>query len=164
MLNPSNRAPPSGQSVPQRSFYSVAGRQSAFIRRRLIVPTATGFRLVHETVVRRWKPAAAWLEAERGSVLRQTALAIDARHWRSRGDPVLSEPSGGDIALAGTRAGLDAGVRNLVSWGIPLEDALVMASVTPARVLGHAGADFVLLDDDLAVVATVVGGSVVWER
>jgi hypothetical protein len=53
---------------------------------------------------------------------------------------------------------------------IPLVDALTMAAVTPARVLGlpplgvGAPADLVLLTDDLEVAATVVGGHVVWQR
>jgi N-acetylglucosamine-6-phosphate deacetylase len=76
-----------------------------------------------------------------------------------------------DGTLAGTRAGVDAGVRNLVSWGVPLADALGMAAVTPLSALGLAGglavgaaADLVLLTSDLAVEATVVAGQVVWQR
>jgi N-acetylglucosamine-6-phosphate deacetylase len=66
--------------------------------------------------------------------------------------------------------GLDQAVRNLVAWGVPLADALTMASVTPGRVLGQpslavgAPADLVLLSADLEVEATVVGGTVVWQR
>lgn len=76
-----------------------------------------------------------------------------------------------DGTLAGSRIGLDQAVRNLADWGIPLADALTMASTTPASVLGQrhgieagAPADLVLLDDRLAVMATVVDGSVVWQR
>ena len=75
-----------------------------------------------------------------------------------------------DGTLAGSRMGLDQAVRNLVAWGVPLVDALTMAAVTPARVLGlpplgvGAPADLVLLTDDLEVAATVVGGHVVWQR
>ena len=78
-----------------------------------------------------------------------------------------------DGTLAGTRAGVDAGVRNLVAWGVPLADALVMASRTPAAAvgrpdLGHlavgAPADAVLLDEALQPLVTVVGGQVVWQR
>ena len=76
-----------------------------------------------------------------------------------------------DGTLAGSRIGLDQAVRNCVGWGIPLADALTMASVTPASVLdctsgivvGRA-ADLTVLDDDLHVVMTIVGGRVVWER
>ncbi len=76
-----------------------------------------------------------------------------------------------DGRLAGSRVGLDACVRNCVKWGIPLADALTMASVTPAAVLGRrhglvAGgvADLVLLDADLGVLTTVVDGVVAWQR
>jgi N-acetylglucosamine-6-phosphate deacetylase len=65
---------------------------------------------------------------------------------------------------------LDAAVRNLVTWGIPLPDALTMAATTPGSVLGRtqaiaigAQADLVLLDAALDVVMTVVGGEPVWE-
>jgi N-acetylglucosamine-6-phosphate deacetylase len=76
-----------------------------------------------------------------------------------------------DGTLAGSRIGLDQAVRNCVDWGIPLADALTMASVTPASVIGDWGgivlgrrADLTVLDEDLHVVMTVVGGRVVWER
>ena len=76
-----------------------------------------------------------------------------------------------DGTLAGSRIGLDAAVRNVVGWGVPLADALTMASTTPAAVVGHrhvleagACADLVLLDAGLDVVMTVVEGRVVWER
>ncbi|HET7530552.1 MAG TPA: amidohydrolase family protein, partial [Mycobacteriales bacterium] len=79
----------------------------------------------------------------------------------------------GDGTLAGARMGLDAAVRNVVSWGVPLADALLMASATPAGVAGRAAlgtldagtpADLVLLDEDLTVAATLVGGVPVFER
>lgn len=76
-----------------------------------------------------------------------------------------------DGTLAGSGIGLDDAVRNLVGWGVPLADALTMASTTPARVLRQEGAlvvgapaDLVALDDDLAVETTWVGGEVVWQR
>ncbi len=83
----------------------------------------------------------------------------------------IAEVGGSDVAtladgtLTGSRVGLDQMVRNLVSWGIPLADALTMASTTPADVVGHANgievgrpADLVLLDDDLRVTGTLVAG------
>jgi len=78
-----------------------------------------------------------------------------------------------DGTLAGSRAGLDQGVRNLVEWGVPLVDALTMAAATPARVTGRGDlgslavgtpADVVLLDDELQVVVTIVDGVVSWQR
>jgi N-acetylglucosamine-6-phosphate deacetylase len=79
-----------------------------------------------------------------------------------------------DGTLAGAVALLDAAVRNLVRLaGVPVADALRMASETPARVLALAGkgrlepgydADLVVLDDELAVAATIIGGRVVYRR
>jgi N-acetylglucosamine-6-phosphate deacetylase len=76
-----------------------------------------------------------------------------------------------DGTLAGSAIGLDQAVRNCVAWGIPLGEALTMASTTPARVLGRDGtlapgapADLVALDDDLAVETTWVAGEAVWQR
>lgn len=78
-----------------------------------------------------------------------------------------------DGTLAGSRSGLDQAVRNAVAWGIPREQALRMASTTPARVAGRpelgtlavdGPADLVLLDAGGHVTATVVGGGVRWQR
>lgn len=78
-----------------------------------------------------------------------------------------------DGTLAGSRLGLDGGVRNLVAWGVPVAEALQMASRTPAAAAGRAElgtitvgspADLVLLDDDLQVRATMVGGEIRWQR
>ena len=95
------------------------------------------------------------------------AVELDVPEARSDGT-ATRRPDG---TLAGSRTGLDAMVRNLVSWGVPLADALTMASVTPARVLGRdaaieagAPADLVALDADLHVVSTTVDGVVVWQR
>ena len=95
------------------------------------------------------------------------AVELDVPEARSDGT-ATRRPDG---TLAGSRTGLDAMLRNLVAWGVPLADALTMASVTPARVLGRraalevgAVADLVVLDADLHVVSTVVDGEVVWQR
>ena len=82
-------------------------------------------------------------------------------------DGALRRPDG---VLAGSGIGLDSAVRNAVAWGIPLADALTMASTTPADALGRrdigrlavgTAADLVLLDRDLAVHTVVVAGQVV---
>jgi N-acetylglucosamine-6-phosphate deacetylase len=76
----------------------------------------------------------------------------------------------GSATLAGSTLTMGAAVRNAVRLArLPLGDALQMASATPARVLGLQAskgalepgldADLVLLDDDLAVTATMVGGA-----
>jgi N-acetylglucosamine-6-phosphate deacetylase len=68
-------------------------------------------------------------------------------------------------ALAGSTLTMDRAVRVCVDAGIPLGDALRMASATPAAVLGEAGvlapgapADLVVLDADLQAIATMVSG------
>jgi N-acetylglucosamine-6-phosphate deacetylase len=76
-----------------------------------------------------------------------------------------------DGTLAGAVAPLDAGLRRLVvATGAPSADALCAVTATPAAVLGDpdrghlrvgARADLVVLDDDLGVLATLVGGEVV---
>jgi len=109
-----------------------------------------------------------WRAAGRDRVcLVSDAVELDLPEARSDGT-ATRRPDG---TLAGSRTGLDAMVRNLVSWGVPLADALTMASVTPARVLGRRGAieqgapaDLVALDADLQVVGTMVDGAVVWQR
>jgi N-acetylglucosamine-6-phosphate deacetylase len=76
--------------------------------------------------------------------------------------------------LAGSVLTLDAAVRNLVAFaGAPPEEAIAAATETPAAMIGEsrrgviepgAVADLTLLDADLRVVATVVGGRVVFDR
>jgi N-acetylglucosamine-6-phosphate deacetylase len=78
-------------------------------------------------------------------------------------------------ALAGSGLTMDRAVRNAVAMlGLELHEAVGMASASPAAVLGLAGekgrieegrdADLVLLDDDLAVAATWVGGRQCYSR
>jgi N-acetylglucosamine-6-phosphate deacetylase len=80
-----------------------------------------------------------------------------------------------DGTIAGSAATMDAVVRNLVSWGaVGVVGAVAMASATPARAMGLGDrkgaiapgydADIVALDGDLNVVATWVGGALVYER
>lgn len=77
-----------------------------------------------------------------------------------------------DGSLAGSTLTMDRAVANLVTYvGVPLEDAIRMASLTPARALGlddrkgtlapGKDADLVLLGDDLMARATLVGGRIV---
>jgi N-acetylglucosamine-6-phosphate deacetylase len=77
-----------------------------------------------------------------------------------------------DGTLAGSDLSLDRAVRNLVAFtGCSVPDAVATVTATPARLLGLADrgrlergarADITVLDADLAVVATVVGGEVAW--
>ncbi|MFA7637147.1 MAG: N-acetylglucosamine-6-phosphate deacetylase, partial [Monoglobales bacterium] len=75
-------------------------------------------------------------------------------------------------ALAGSTSNIMMGVRNAVSYGIALESAVKMASITPARVVGLDNeygsitvgkkADFVVLDKELNVIATFKNGEKVF--
>lgn len=70
-------------------------------------------------------------------------------------------------ALAGSALTLDAAVRNAVALGVPVRDALVAATETPARLIGRADvgrlrpgapADLVVLDDALEVRTVLLDG------
>jgi N-acetylglucosamine-6-phosphate deacetylase len=77
-----------------------------------------------------------------------------------------------DGVLAGSVLRMDRAVRNMVELaGVPVAAALRMAGEAPARLLGlarsgrivpGADADLVLLDEELGVQATLVGGEVAW--
>jgi N-acetylglucosamine-6-phosphate deacetylase len=79
-----------------------------------------------------------------------------------------------DGRLAGSALDMATAVRNAVNLvGVPLEEALRMASTYPARVLGDRErgriapgmrADLVLLDDALQVRATWIGGEPAWSE
>ena len=71
-----------------------------------------------------------------------------------------------DGTIAGSTSTLLDCVKKAVSFGIPLEDAMQMASRTPAeylevskgRIAEGYDADFIVLDESLDVVMTVIGG------
>jgi N-acetylglucosamine-6-phosphate deacetylase len=72
-----------------------------------------------------------------------------------------------DDVIAGSALTMLAGVKNLADWGIPLEDAVEMASLNPARVLnmGLRGqltpgyhADISVFDKNFSLKACLVGG------
>lgn len=73
----------------------------------------------------------------------------------------------GQGALAGGVAPMDHLVRTMVAaTGCSLQEVVTMASATPAAVVGYAPSpgDGVTLDADLTVVATSLGGEVVYRR
>lgn len=78
-----------------------------------------------------------------------------------------------DGTLAGSTLSLAQCVRNMVQIGIPMEEALVMASVVPAQSIGEAlmgtiapgaPADFVVLDHQLNVQRTYIAGKLCFTR
>ncbi|MEN2981937.1 MAG: amidohydrolase family protein, partial [Thermus sp.] len=69
--------------------------------------------------------------------------------------------------LAGSTLTLDRALRNLVAWGVPLEEAARRLSALPAQYLGLGDrgeiapgkrADLVVLDEGLRVQAVYLGG------
>lgn len=78
-------------------------------------------------------------------------------------------------ALAGSAATADRLIHTLVKQvGIPLQDAIRMASETPARVMGvldrkgslacGKDADIIIFDSDIEIQATIVEGQIVYNR
>ena len=73
--------------------------------------------------------------------------------------------------LAGAIITLMDGVRNVVEWGFSLEDALTMATLTPAQNLGvddHVGsiapdkaADIVIVDENLNFQNVILRGKLI---
>ncbi|RTH32747.1 N-acetylglucosamine-6-phosphate deacetylase, partial [Thermus scotoductus] len=70
-------------------------------------------------------------------------------------------------SLAGSTLTLDRALRNLVAWGVPLEEAAKRLSLYPARYLGLADrgeialgkrADLVVLDEALRVLEVYLEG------
>jgi N-acetylglucosamine-6-phosphate deacetylase len=74
-----------------------------------------------------------------------------------------------DGTLASSTVTMNEALRYTVETGIPLIDAVQMASTTPANILGFQqkgeissgfDADLVLLDDEFQVLWTMVGGQI----
>jgi len=125
--------------------------------------------------------AALLCTAFRAKGARRIALVTDAVAWRSGrvGDAGIELVDGAprlpDGTIAGSALTMDQAVRNVVDAAcVPLGDALVAASTTPAALLGDLDrgllevgrrADLVVLDRDaLEVRRTHVAGRVVHER
>jgi len=101
------------------------------------------------------------LGGQRVEVTDRRAYLVDRKH--QSGEPVL----------AGSTLTLDLAVRNVVTrLGWPLTEAVAMATANPARLLGLEGrkgciapgadADLAILNPDLSVWATLVGGNFVY--
>jgi N-acetylglucosamine-6-phosphate deacetylase len=102
--------------------------------------------------------AAAGLPAGAGDRLTLGQVDLQLR------DGAVRNAAGG---LAGSALTLDAAVRGVCALGVPLVDALMAATETPARLLGRsdigrlapgAPADLVVLDDSLGVRGTYQAG------
>ena len=106
-----------------------------------------------------------------------SALGVDAGAGASRlGSVDVTIGADGvrnaDGVLAGSTLSLDQALRNLVAFtGCEVADAVTTVTSTPADLLGLVDrgrllpgkrADVTVLDRDLCVIATVVGGEVAW--
>jgi len=103
----------------------------------------------------------------------RTCLITDAVSGR-RGEIRGGAPRLPDGTLAGSVLSMDRAVANVMRFAdLTLPEAVEMATLTPARVIGldrsHGSlevgkaADIVLFDDDVQVSLTMIGGRVVWE-
>ena len=79
---------------------------------------------------------------------------------------------GPDGQLAGSVLTLDAAIRNLVRFtGCRLDQAIAAASTVPARVIGDTTGpgggwcrgDLTIFDPDGGVVATIIGGEMIFQ-
>ncbi len=77
-----------------------------------------------------------------------------------------------DGVVAGSTSDLFTGIKKAIEFGIPKEDAFYMASKTPATLMNlNKGeikvgydADFIIVDEQLNLLKTIVGGNVVFEK
>lgn len=80
-----------------------------------------------------------------------------------------------DGTIAGSSAVLNQCVRNMnKKVGVPLQDAVKMATLNPARVIGEVSkrgsltegkhADLIIIDDELNIYMTIVNGKVVYSQ
>ncbi len=128
-----------------------------------------GIHLASETTMVAWRAAGGRLALVTDAI---TAAGVsDGSYSFGNFDVHVHEGTvrGPDGVLAGSVLTMIEAVRNLHALGVPLEDALVAAATTPARVLGHPSlgrigvglpADLVVLDDRLEIERVLVGGEV----
>jgi N-acetylglucosamine-6-phosphate deacetylase len=121
----------------------------------------------------------AWraLGADRLNLVTDAVAVLGSEPRASRLGSVDVTVDGGAVltaegVLAGSALALDQAVRNLIGFtGCSVPDAVGTVTATPARLLGRAdrgrlvpGArgDVTVLDADLSVALTIVGGEVAW--
>ena len=99
---------------------------------------------------------------------KDTAFEVGLTEKYVRNDAMWLDVGQPTERLAGANITLMAGVRNVINWGCSLEEALTMATVTPAQNLGVAEsvgsiatgktADVVIVDADLNVQNVILRG------
>jgi N-acetylglucosamine-6-phosphate deacetylase len=130
-----------------------------------------GHHLAADTVLATWRAAAGRLalvsDAIAAAGMGPGEFVFGGRTVRAGDDGAVRGPDG---RLAGTVLCLHEAVRNLHALGVPLEQALIAATATPAAVCGRpdlgdlrpgARADIVVLDDRLTIERVLVAGAVV---
>lgn len=125
--------------------------------------------IVHLTVrLKGWERVALVTDAIAAAGARGKVTRLGARTVRVSDAPRLA-----DGTLAGSALSMDRAVRNVTSLGIPLREAVQMASTTPAQLLGRgdlgrieggAVADLVVLDQALHVRAVYAAGERIYGK
>lgn len=78
-----------------------------------------------------------------------------------------------DNVIAGSALTMIDGIKNLAAWGLPLEQAVKMASTNPALVhhIAHKGqiapgydADLVVFNQDFHIIHTIIDGKIIQEK
>jgi N-acetylglucosamine-6-phosphate deacetylase len=128
-----------------------------------------GIHLAPETALTVWRAAGSRMALVSDAI----AAAPSADGSSSLGELDLEVREGAvrgpDGVLAGSVLTMIEAVRHLHQLGVPIEDAVSAATVTPARILGDpslgrievgAAADVVVLDDRLEIERVLVGGEV----
>lgn len=78
-----------------------------------------------------------------------------------------------DNIIAGSALTMIQGIKNLVAWGIPIEQAVGMASLNPANIIGipHKGklvpgydADITIFDQNMNILHTIIKGDIKYSK
>ena len=143
----------------------------------LIRPDVTVQAIVDFVHVSREAIHATWLTTRRRFAMVTDAMMAaglpDGEYRLGDRDVVLSQGAARlhDGTLAGSVATMDSMVRNLLSLGIAVVDVLASVTTAPAALIGRpelgdlqpgTPADVVVLDDELRVLRTLVGGTEVF--
>ncbi len=137
-------------TVKAREFATERKVDKAFTRLRLLVPAASGWRLVHESVIHRWKRSAQWFAVTKDELAREAALRKEAEAWHAQGRPACTQATADQMEAAVLV--LQAQIRN---WATDLPVSLPDAE---RHLCDYALAIFDLSDTPLDPVPTSTRG------